>query len=167
MENVIISFDTGNVDEAIYIIREAAKWLIDTKKPMWKLEDLTKEKLLKDNRVEDFIVLKVDNKIAGAMILKWEDSFFWSEVKQDESGFIHKLSVLRNYSGKGISKNLVDYAIEECKKRNVAFLRLDCDGERERLCNFYENLGFKQVKRKMIRLFDTTFYDIAFYEMKV
>jgi len=156
--NEQLSINTGNVDEAIEIMREAAKWLIDIGKPMWKLEDITKVKLLENNKVDEFYVLKVDNDIAGAMILKWHDSFFWPDIKPGESGFIHKLSIQRKYSGTGISKKMIEYAVEECRKRNVGFLRLDCAGDRKELCNFYEKIGFKQVRRKMMGPFDVAFY---------
>lgn len=159
MYNKRISFNIGDVDEAIDIMREAANWLIDTGQPLWELEDLTKEKLLKDNKNNDFHVLKIDDVGAAAMILKWEDKLFWPNVKQGESGFIHKLSIRRKYSGIGISKNMIEHAIEECKRRNIALLKLDCAADREKLCNFYENFGFKQINRGMIGTFDVAFYE--------
>ena len=159
MDNRRISFNIGDVDEAINIMREAVNWLVDTGQPLWKLEDLTKEKLLKDNKNNEFHVLKIDNVSAAAMILKWEDKLFWPNVKQGESGFIHKLSIRKKYSGTGISRNMIEHAIEECKKRNIALLRLDCAADRQKLCSFYENFGFKQIKRRMIGTFDVAFYE--------
>jgi GNAT superfamily N-acetyltransferase len=157
-----ISFHIGNVDEAIGVMRESAKWLIDIGKPLWKLEDLTKEMLLKDNNSDEFYVLKVDNEIAGAMILKWEDPLFWPNAKKGECGFIHKLSIRRKYSGMGISQKMIGQAVEECRKRGAVFLKLDCAGDRVKLCSLYEKIGFKQVTRKMMGPFD-----VAFYEMSV
>lgn len=162
MINGQLSISTGNVDEAIGIMREAAKWLIDIGKPMWKLDEITKVKLLADTKADEFFVLKVDNDSAGAMILKWYDPFFWPDIKPGESGFIHKLSIRRKYSGIGISKKMIEYAASECRKRNVSFLRLDCAGDRKELCNFYEKVGFKQIGRKTMGS-----YDIAFYELNV
>ncbi len=143
MDNRQLSISVGAVDEAIKVIREVTKWLIDIEKPLWKLEDITKEKLLRDSKEEEFHVMKVDNDVAGAMILKWNDPFFWPNIKQGQSGFIHKLSVRRKYSGTGISEKMIEYAAEECRRRNVDFLRLDCAGDRKELCSFYEKIGFK------------------------
>lgn len=89
---------SGNVDSAIEIMRETAKWLLETGKPMWKLEDLTKDKLLRNLKPSNFIIGKVDNDYAASMILQWHDSLFWPEIKEDESGFIHKLCVRRKYA---------------------------------------------------------------------
>jgi len=163
MVNRQLSISVGAVDEAIKVIREVAKWLIDIEKPLWKLEDITKEKLLKDSKEEEFYVLKVDNEVAGAMILKWNDPFFWPNIKQGQSGFIHKLSVRRKYSGTGISEKMIEHAAEECRRRNVDFLRLDCAGDRKELCSFYEKIGFKQVRRKMMGPFDVAFYELNVY----
>jgi GNAT superfamily N-acetyltransferase len=160
MVNRKLSICVGAVDEGIEVIKEAAKWLIDIEKPMWKLEDITKEKLLKDNRENDFYVLKVDDEVAGAMILKWNDPFFWPDIKQGKSGFVHKLSVRRKYSGTGISEKMLEYAADECRRKNIDFLRLDCDGNRKELCSFYEKFGFKQVRRKMMGVFDVVFYEL-------
>lgn len=157
-----ISFSIGDIDEAIDIMREATCWLINIGKPLWKLEDLTKERLLKDNKIDEFYVFRINNESAGAMILKWQDTLFWPSAKHGESGFIHKLSVRRKYSGTGISNKMIEQAIKECKKRNIVFLKLDCDASREKLCSFYEKFGFTQVDRKMMGIFD-----VAFYEYKI
>ena len=125
MVNRQLSISVGAVDDAIKVIREAAKWLIDTEKPLWKLEDITKEKLSKDSKEDEFYVLKVDDEVAGAMILKWHDPFFWPNIKEGQSGFIHKLSVRRKCSGTGVSEKMIEYVAEECRRRNVDFLRLD------------------------------------------
>jgi ribosomal protein S18 acetylase RimI-like enzyme len=159
MDNRRISFNIGDVDEAISIIREAANWLIDTDKPLWELEELTREKLLKYNNSDEFHVLKVNNVSAAAMILKWEDKLIWPNVKQGESGFIHKLSVRRIYSGTGISRKMIEHAIEECKKRNITFIRLDCAADREKLCSFYKDFGFKQVDRRTVWKYDCAFFE--------
>ena len=156
------SFSTGDIDEAVDVMREAAGWLIDSGVPLWKLEDLTKENLLKENSAEEFYIFRVNDESAGAMILKWHDPFFWPNAETGESGYIHKLSVRRKYAGKGVSIKMIDQAIEECRKRKAAYLKLDCDPGRRKLCDFYANLGFIRVDRRMIGPFD-----IAFYEFKL
>jgi GNAT superfamily N-acetyltransferase len=157
-----IGISQGYINEAIDIMREAAQWLIQTKKPLWHLEDLNKEKLLKDNNEKEFYVGWIGKNDVSAMILKWYDPFFWPNIKENESGFIHKLSIRRNYAGMGISKMMVEFAVDECKKRGINVLRLDCAGDREKLCRIYEKMGFIQVGRRMIGKFDIAFYELRF-----
>lgn len=146
-------------DEAISIMREAAQWLIETGKPLWAIENLTKDKLVKGQ--EDFLVGWIGNESAASMILQWHDSFFWPNAKENESGFIHKLSVRRKFAGSGISEKMIKFAIDECKKRKISYLRLDCAGDREKLCSYYERIGFKQVAHKMIGKYDVALYELA------
>ena len=151
----------GDVALAIDIIREAAMWLNDTGKPMWSIEDITEKKLLANAKKENFHIGWIEGESAGAMILQWSDPIFWPNAKGD-SGFIHKLAVRRQYAGKNVANEMIDYAIMETKRRKRKYLRLDCAGDRPKLCSFYEHEGFQQVGRKQMGIFD-----VAFYEMEI
>ena len=150
----------GDIESAILILKEVAKCLIDKGQSLWEIDSLTKEKLLNNNILAENIYTYWENeKPIAAMILQWYDPVFWSEIKPNESGFIHKLCVSREYAGKGISGKMIKFAENECKNKGIKTLRLDCAGDRIKLCNLYESLGFKQINRKMMGN-----YDVAFYE---
>lgn len=53
---------------------------------------------------------------------------------------------------------MIKFAEAECVTIGIGYLRLDCAGDRAKLCKFYESIGFLQVDRKMIGKFDITFY---------
>ena len=153
-----------DINIALEIMREAALWLIDKNEPLWRLEDLTSEKIMKGISEENVYVGFEDNLPVAAMILQWHDPSFWEKIKPFESGFIHKICVRRKYAGKGYAKEMLAFAEAECKKRKIGFLRLDCAGDRPKLCDFYESLGFKQVQRRLV---GPNAYDLAFYEKKL
>ena len=89
-----LEIKAGDAELAIEIMREVAQWCIDVGNPMWSLEELTTEKLLSDARgPANFLVAWFDGKPAASMILQWHDPAFWPEVRENESGFIHKLCV--------------------------------------------------------------------------
>ena len=140
----------GDVDNAIDILREIAQWCEDNKMNMWKVRDLTKEHLIVGVSSENFCVGKIGEDNASSMILQWYDPIFWPEAKENEAGYIHKLCVRRKYSGMGISGKMVEYAVAECKKRGIRYLRLDTGWSREPLRNLYENLGFKSVGKRIL-----------------
>lgn len=152
----------GEVDQAINIMREVAQWCENTGKNMWKADDLTKDNLMEGLSEDNFYVGKVGEDIASSMILQWYDPLFWPDIKQDESGFIHKLCVKREYSGMGLSIRMVEYAIDECKRKGIYYLRLDTGWNRQKLCQLYERIGFTKVGRKTIGT-----RDYALYEMKI
>ncbi|AKL98560.1 GNAT family N-acetyltransferase [Endomicrobium proavitum] len=141
-------FTTGNVQEALSIIREAAEWMKNTGKPMWLTEDLTFEKIAKPQ--DDYIVMWDGGESVAAVILSFEDRDFWLDIAVNFSGFIHKLSVRRKYAGTGAAKKIIEHAKQICKSKNINALRLDTDPHRTSLIKFYENLGFKFQQSKAI-----------------
>lgn len=153
-----IIFTTGDVDEAISIMQEAAKWLIDTGKPMWRLEDICRGRI--NNPAEEFIVLWGNGIGVAAMMLSFFDPFFWPNVEKSSSGFIHKLSIRREFAGKGYAEKLIEYAKVVCRDKGIKALRLDCDSHRDGLCKFYEKAGFKLVEIKRIGTFDCAMYEM-------
>jgi ribosomal protein S18 acetylase RimI-like enzyme len=129
---------TGEVDISIGILREVAQWCADNKLNMWKVSDLTKERLLIGVNEENFCVGKVGDDNASSMILQWFDPLFWPEAEENEAGYIHKLCVRRKYSGMGLSAKMVEFAVTECMKRGIKYLRLDTGWSTEPLCMLYE-----------------------------
>jgi GNAT superfamily N-acetyltransferase len=97
----------------------------------------------------NFYVGQVSEDNACCMILQWSDTLFWPEAEEHESGYIHK-SVRRDYSGMGLSHKMVEFAIEECRRRDVPYLRLDTGWGKYKLCNLYESLGFNLVGKSLL-----------------
>jgi len=45
---------------------------------------------------------------------------------------------------------MAKFAIEECKKRNIKYLRLDTGWNNKKLCNLYKSLGFEIVDKFLL-----------------
>jgi ribosomal protein S18 acetylase RimI-like enzyme len=154
--NVIV----GEVDNSIDVLKEVAQWCEDNNMNMWKVKDLTKENLLVGVNEENFCVGKFGEDNACSMILQWNDSLFWPEAKENDAGYIHKLCVRRKYSGMGLSGKMVDFAVAECKKRGIKYLRLDTGWGRAPLCMLYESLGFRRVGRRVLGQREFALYEL-------
>lgn len=152
---------TGDVNGAIEIIKEVAQWCIDNKIPMWRMENLTKDILTKGVADNNFCIGQIGNDDATSMILQWCDPIFWPQAPENESGYIHKLCVRRSYAGMKLSEKMVEYAIGECKRRGIRFLRLDTYWGSNKLCQLYENIGFKKINRKEIGSIDYAIYELT------
>jgi ribosomal protein S18 acetylase RimI-like enzyme len=150
-----------NVQDALQIFQEAAQWLVRNNIPLWNPQDFENGKFLKTIDQKNLFVAYSENKPAAAMVLQWEDPVLWPH-DLNNAGYIHKLSVNRQYAGKGIAQWFVGWAIEQVRSRKRLFLRLDCEANRQKLCKIYEKMGFTQVKRRIIGL-----YDLALYEMQL
>jgi ribosomal protein S18 acetylase RimI-like enzyme len=153
----------GDVETAINIMKEVAKWGRSAGLNVWKDEYLIKERLMVGINEDDFYLGQVSENNACCMILQWSDTLFWPKAKENESGYIHKLCVRRDYSGIGLSRKMVEFAIEECRRRDVRYLRLDTGWCKEKLCNLYESLGFELVGKRLLE--DGSEY--ALFEMKI
>ncbi|MGA2478476.1 MAG: GNAT family N-acetyltransferase [Spirochaetia bacterium] len=153
----------GETDLAIHIMREVGQWCIDAACPMWTLEELSREALLKHSPEEnDFRVARVGGEPVAAMILQWQDREFWPEIAEGDSGFIHKLCVRRAFAGIGLSTCMVNAAAAECRKRGAGFLRLDTYVRRPKLCSLYEGMGFVKVGYRSVGG-----REYALYELKI
>lgn len=156
--NVVV----GEVDNSIDILREVVQWCADNKMNMWNINDLTKERLLNGVSEENFCVGKIGDDNASSMILQWYDPLFWPEAEENEAGYIHKLCVRRKYSGMGLSAKMIEFAVTECKKRRIKYLRLDTGWSRVPLCKLYESLGFKRIGKRILGE-----NEFALYEMEI
>lgn len=95
-----------NTEDAIWVMREAGKWLLDSGKhpsKWWQLENLTKEFLLQYASSEEFYVLYKDGEPAAAAILQLtQHSQDWESVDHGQSSpafFIHWLCVDHTFAG--------------------------------------------------------------------
>jgi hypothetical protein len=68
--------------------------------------------------------------------------------------------VRRRFAGTGAVEQLIAWAREEAMLRGRRYLRLDCAGDRPKLCSIYEHMGFQQVDRRMLGVFDVAFYEL-------
>jgi len=46
----------GDIESAILIMKEVAKWLIDKGQPLWKIDSLTKEKLINKKMIGNYYI---------------------------------------------------------------------------------------------------------------
>ena len=130
---------------------------------MWNTDEFTPERF--HNPPDDFIVMWDGAESVAALILNFEDTFFWPDIPADTSGFIHKLSVRRKYAGHGMAEKMVEHAVQVCKSRGIPALRLDCDPHRPGLCAFYKRCGFKLKEIKSLHTQQLGTIDLAYYEL--
>ena len=155
-------FVHGNTDDFFSILYEAIDWCDKTNKNMWKRSEISEKELLSLLNTDCFIVLKMNNENVAGMILQYEDTLFWPKSKIKEAGYIHKLCVSRKHAGNDISRKMIEYAIEQCMKEDIKFLRLDTGEDRSQLRKIYESNGF--ILKNYIEVNDTNY---CLYEMNL
>ena len=118
------------------------------------------EKLSQYYKVNDFYIAYENDIPVACMALINYDPHFWPDIVKGKSLFLHKVAVIRDYAGKGFSKELIDFAKAKAKYLGIKKLRLDCHKRRDRVRSVYEKQGFVCVEEKT--LFGK--YETAFYE---
>ena len=102
--------------------------------------------MLQHTEPDEYYVAIVDDKPAASLILQdTQRNQSWEQVdatNPKKAFYVHWLCVTRDFSGKGYSKLMIDFAAREAKNRGFKFLRLDTNANEEKLCNLYEGLGF-------------------------
>ncbi|MDF2881651.1 MAG: GCN5-related N-acetyltransferase [Clostridiaceae bacterium] len=146
----VIDVNKRNVELFSSVLMESAQWLDSIEKSMWKVNDLTVDKLLEKYNIEDMKLCYENGDLIGVYVLQWYDPLFWANLKKNETGILHKLAICKKYRKSGYGKKLIESAELLCKNRNVNWIRLNCGTFRPRLRKFYENAGFKAVDRVFI-----------------
>ena len=151
------AFDWGTASE---ILMDVVKWLNQKGEPLWTEEQVSVEGLESSYRIEESLIAQQRNKPIGCMFLLESDPYFWPEIEDGSSLVLHKLAVLREFKGKGIGNQMLEWASQYAKRRGKSWLRLDCHGGRPKLRKLYESCGFSLVDRKPLGEFDSARYEI-------
>jgi hypothetical protein len=125
------------------ILQEAAIWLADRGMSLWRADELAPERIAQEVSDGLFFLAECDGLPAGTMKYQLEDPLFWSDIRQGESGFVHRLAVPRCFAGGTVSNALLDWAVQRTRNSGRKFLRLDCDAARPKLRAAYERFGFR------------------------
>ncbi|GFP75057.1 GNAT family N-acetyltransferase [Clostridium fungisolvens] len=102
-------------------------------------------------RKNNLFVLKIDNKIAGSIILNHlqEDAYRgvnWGiDAKDEEVVVIHTFVVNPKYMKNGIGQKLIDFSKEFCIKNGFKTIRLDVSIKNAPAIALYEKSDFKYV----------------------
>lgn len=141
-----IAFRKASVSEAALvsgILTEAAQWLDASGRALWRVEELTAERILPDVAAGDFHIADVGGEPAGVVKFTLSDPFFWPELPDGGSAFIHRVAVRRAFGGTGVAAAMIQFARERARGLGRTHLRLDCASDRARLRAFYERQGFR------------------------
>ncbi|OEJ98471.1 GNAT family N-acetyltransferase [Flavivirga aquatica] len=83
-----------------------------------------------------FYYMTYNNKPVGYTAIKLEESFL----------FLSKLYILKNYRGKGIGKNTLNFINNKAKKYNSRAIKLKVNKYNTASIKAYEKLGFEKTK---------------------
>ena len=149
--------DTLVIEE---ILLDAVMWMEKNKlQNQWNESSIKWNSLSKDYQINDFYIDYQNGVPVGCMAITDLDTKYWPEIPKGKSLYIHKLAVKRVIAGKGVSKELINFAKKLSLKNGINSLRLDCNSQRNKLRMVYENEGFIYAGKKITK----NNYDMALY----
>lgn len=89
-----------------------------------------------------FYFARTKGKIAG--YLKINIGTAQTELKEDEGFEVERIYVLKEYYGKGVGRELMDFAIKRGREEGKNYFWLGVHEENYRALRFYEKIGMKQ-----------------------
>jgi GNAT superfamily N-acetyltransferase len=132
------------------ILGEAARWLAQTGKPMWRADELKPEPIAADVANGLFYLAEISGQPAGTVKFQLEDSLFWPDLPQHDAAYVHRLAVRRIYASQGVSTALLQWAVDRARTLGKRWLRLDCEASRPRLRAVYEHFGFRHHSDRQV-----------------
>src|SRR5579871_1436534 len=142
------------------ILGEAARWLADSGKVMWRDNELVPERIADDVKAGLFFLACCDGDPAGTVKFQLDDIQFWPDVPQGESAFIHRLAVKREFAGGGVSTAIFKWSVDRARGLGKHWLRLDCEAARPRLRAIYERFGFRHHSDRHVGPYFVARYEI-------
>jgi GNAT superfamily N-acetyltransferase len=155
----------ADLTTALAVLDDAASWAASTGRRAWDVGVFAWPDGRGVARIRQWIddgtlyVIWVDDTAVGTFSLWDRDDMFWPGAA-DDSLYLHQFGV-RRHAG-GIGHQAIRWMIEECRRRDRLYLRLDCISENEGIRRYYEAEGF-------VHSAETMGYGIplSLYEMRI
>lgn len=146
------------------ILTRAVQYKLKHGDSSWGDQPYTVAEILPGINHSEVYIAKLDGKAVGTLKMQWHDDIVWHR-DATAAAYIHQLAIQEGYHGRGMGKQLLNLAASQAAARGKRLLRLDCNDQNQKLCEYYEKLGFKQVGIKSIPTSDN--YTAALFERKI
>lgn len=133
------------------ILLQTAEWLKSIGSKQWNgiLEGKDTHNTPAAIQRGEVYLATIEDEPAGMFVL-WDhqsswDEELWGEERTSEYMYLHRVNIVRKFSGKGIASQLLASSLEEARKEEKKAVRLDCLAANDYLNQFYSSAGFEKV----------------------
>lgn len=155
------------------LLKQAAQWLQMKGSNQWSgiLKGEDKHNTSEAIKRGEVFVGMMDDQMAGMFVLwghqsNW-DQELWGKDSSDAYGYLHRLSVQRSFSGRGIAQQLLSEAKNHAKQSGFSAVRLDCIAENAYLNQLYQEAGFNYSGKKTDIIADGAKKDFHLYQCEL
>ncbi|MGB5555842.1 MAG: GNAT family N-acetyltransferase [Flavobacteriaceae bacterium] len=139
----------SEITDILTITKACSIQLIANGIEQWNEHYPSKATFETDIERNELYVLTIENLIIGTVVIStfMDEEYYpvqWL-TKNDNSVYIHRLSVDPRFQGQGFAQQLMDFAEAYAKKNGHASIRLDTFSQNKRNQLFYEKRGYKKL----------------------
>ena len=106
-------------------------------------------KVMLEGENSDIIVAERDGVICGMVCVERIDKPETPYSKARSFYHVQEIAVDKKHRRQGVAKELLEFMIEDAKKRNLRRIELDVWEFNDSAIEFYQTVGFKQTRRWM------------------
>lgn len=151
-----LQFTVGDVDAASTVLLASANHLITRGQTLWPPESLTPLRLLRHYPQHSWRVAWLNGEAVGAYSLLNHDPLFWPDDLPGQATYLHKLGVVPERQGQGLSRAVLQHAVQETRGAGRLWLKLDTASDRPKLRHLYTTFGFQEVGERQVGRFLVT-----------
>lgn len=130
-------------------------------KSLWTAEQTSVPGLQKSYQLSELHFIELNSQLGGIAFLQQSDPFFWPEIAEKNSLYVHKFALEPSLSGQGLGTLALAAIVNKARCDGFTWIRLDCD-DRPELHHFYQTCGFELVDFKQIEI-----YRVARYQLQM
>jgi GNAT superfamily N-acetyltransferase len=146
----IIQAGLNDAGLASSLMTEAAEWLSGKGETLWFPEELTPEKLLSAISAGELYLVMLQGKPVGTVLFQLSDRLFWPDMPEGDAAYVHKIILKRSVAGRGLGRQIIEWARDKARGMGMKYLRLDTEAAREKLCALYESAGFTRHSERQV-----------------
>jgi len=148
VSDILIAATLDDVSEIRKLMQEASDFKMSRGDDLWGTEPFTDDEVARLIIGGKMFVYKIDGTSAASVLLANNDERMWGDAGDDDSAiYVHRLCVGDSFRGKGVGQKVLNLAEDFALQKNKVRLRLDCPYDNRSLCGYYEQLGFREVRR--------------------
>ncbi|HEX8040677.1 MAG TPA: GNAT family N-acetyltransferase [Chryseosolibacter sp.] len=112
--------------------------------PSWRNYD--KHSILQDIKDKAQYKVVVDSTIGIVFSIGYSDKVIWRELDQGNSLYLHRIVVNQAYKGRKLFGTILSWAIEHCRQKHLASIRMDTWADNPTIINYYKSFGFTFIE---------------------
>lgn len=164
-----LEFRPATVEDApelTEVLQQAAVFKASLGDNIWGPEPFTDKETIDSISGGNTYIALSSGELAGSLVVLTSDERIWGAEKGTDGKaiYLHRLAVGESFRGQHVGELMMKWAIGKARELGKTLIRLDCSTDNEKLCEYYDRNGFKEVGRKVLM---DPYYGVSFREKRI